>query len=190
MPAASRPEDPGSIRAAPRSVGSAPGSADQLALELDLAAGEPRLPSGLRPMQPRPVSRLPDDGRHLYDPSWGGVRVLAFVQQGMVRLIAARGRDLTARVPEVVEGLSAAAAGTGPCLFDCELVAPDAAGRLDRGALAARLGRSRRAADRRATTPPASLLVADVLVAAGRSRLARPLAERRLVLAGLLRPAP
>src|SRR5574340_578576 len=123
MPAASRPEDPGSTRGAPRSAGSAPRGFGQLALELDLVAGEPRLPADIRPMQPRPVSRLPDDGRHLYDPSWGGVRVLAFVQSGTVRLLASRGRDLTARVPEVVEGLSAAAAGTGPCLFDGELVA-------------------------------------------------------------------
>ena len=166
------------------------GSTRQLALDLDLAAGEPQLPRSLRPMQPRTVARLPDDGHHLYDPSWGGIRVLARVQSGSVRLLAARGRDLGPRVPEVVAGLIEALGEAGPCLFDGELVAPDAAGRLDRGALAARLGRSRRAAERRDSLAPASLVVGDVLVAQGRSRLARPLAERRDLVSRLLRPAP
>lgn len=161
----------------------------QLPLALDPVAGEPRLPEGLRPMLARTVARLPDDGRHVYDPSWGGVRVLAYVQAGTVRLIAARGRDLTARVPEVAAGLGAALGAAGPCLLDAELVAPDASGRLDRGALAARLGRSRAAGRRRSDGGSASLLVTDCLVGKGRSLLARPLAERRDQLSRLLRPA-
>ncbi|HEX5466488.1 MAG TPA: hypothetical protein VFW92_07405 [Candidatus Limnocylindrales bacterium] len=163
---------------------------NQLPLPLDLAAGEPRLPADLRPMLARSVPRLPDDGRHLYDPSWGGVRVLAYVQEGAVRLVAARGRDLTARLPEVAAALATALAAAGPCLLDGELVAPDADGRLDRGALAARLGRSRSAERRRAGAAPASLLVADCLVEGGRSLLARPLSDRRARLARILRPSP
>lgn len=140
-------------------------------------------------MLPRRALRLPDDGRHLFDPSWGGLRVLAYVGPAGVRLIAARGRDLTGRVPEVSAGLSEALAGQGPCIVDGELVAPDAAGRLDRGALAARLGRSRASGRRAVRMGPASLIAWDVLVAGGRSLLARPLSDRRERLLRLLRPA-
>ncbi|MGH2467129.1 MAG: hypothetical protein ACRDGL_05310 [Candidatus Limnocylindrales bacterium] len=171
-------------------VGAAPDEHRQLPLALDLAEGEPRLPDWLRPMLARTVACLPDDGRHVYDPSWGGVRVLAFVRAGTVRLIAARGRDLTARVPEVAAGLGAVLGAAGPCLLDAELVAPDASGRLDRGALAARLGRSRAAGRRRSDGVQASLVVTDCLVGGGRSLLARPLADRRDRLSRLLRPAP
>jgi bifunctional non-homologous end joining protein LigD len=140
-------------------------------------------------MLPRRTLHLPDDGRHLFDPSWGGLRVLAYVGPAGARLIAARGRDLTSRVPEVSAGLSEALAGRGPCIVDGELVAPDAAGRLDRGALAARLGRSRAAERRAVRAGPASLIAWDVLVAGGRPLLARPLSERRERLLKLLRPA-
>lgn len=49
---------------------------DQLSLELP--AGMPALPSELRPMEPQLGSPF-DSPNHLFQPLWGGLRVLAFV---------------------------------------------------------------------------------------------------------------
>ena len=53
---------------------------DQLSLRLEPDVPVlPNLPATLRPMLPRPLAEPFDSDAHLFEPSWGGLRALAFV---------------------------------------------------------------------------------------------------------------
>ena len=53
---------------------------DQLSLRLEPEiAPLPNLPDGLRPMLARSIPEPFDSPDHLFEPSWGGLRALAFV---------------------------------------------------------------------------------------------------------------
>jgi bifunctional non-homologous end joining protein LigD len=127
-------------------------------------------------MWPRPGARVPVDGRHLFDVSWGGLRTLAHVGTGTTRIIV-HGRDLAASFPE----LTAALAGVAPLgtVFDGEIVVPDATGRPHRAALRDRL---RGPAD---LTEAAALVISDLPWLDGRSLLGEPLRTRRTRLLAL-----
>ena len=79
--------------------------ADQLSLRLE-ADQLPALPD-LRPMLPRPLPGPFDSDDHLFEPWWGGERVLAMIGPGdlpgtgSVRILGAEGADLTAALPEL-----------------------------------------------------------------------------------------
>src|SRR6478609_8187695 len=79
--------------------------ADQLSLDLRVAM--PRLPAAIRPMLAQPAAEPVDSPEHLFEPSWGGVRVLAFVEAEVgggaptVRLLDERGRNVTTPLPEL-----------------------------------------------------------------------------------------
>lgn len=51
---------------------------DQLTFELE--TGLPRLPARLRPMLPQTAAQPFDSPAHLFEPSWGGRRALAFIE--------------------------------------------------------------------------------------------------------------
>ena len=81
---------------------------DQLSLRLEPDVPTlPNLPVTLRPMLARPLPEPFDSTAHLFEPSWGGLRALAFVGPaesagaGDVRLFDGDGRDLTAALPEL-----------------------------------------------------------------------------------------
>ena len=110
--------------------------ADQLNLGFN-----PALPraGGVAPMWPVPRRDPFDSGDHLFEPAWGGLRVLAFVEPGgAIRVVDASGAELVRRLPELagLRGLVDARSA----VIDGELVAADARGRADAKALAARLG--------------------------------------------------
>lgn len=149
---------------------------DQLTLRLDTDL--PNLPDGLRPMLPRPLAEPFDSGEHLFEPSWGGLRALAFVGpadtpgSGDVRIVDGDGIDRTDALPELA-GL-AVRIDARSAVLDGELVVVDAAGRADPEELGRRLeGRAGRAV---------AYLVFDLLHLDGRSTLSWPLARRRETL--------
>jgi hypothetical protein len=163
-------------------------------LSLDLEAGLPHPPSRLRPMLPRPLPEPFDSAGHLYEPSWGGTRVLAFLEPAVadgpdgtlltidggpsVRLIDAGGRDVAARLPEL--GGLAMRVEARSAVLDGELVVVAGDGRPDPGGLADRLaGRP---------GPAVALLVFDLLYLDGLPLLGRPLTRRREQLRRVLRP--
>ena len=156
--------------------------ADQLTLRLrtDL----PKLPDGLRPMLPRPLTEAFDSQDHLFEPAWGGLRALAFIGPserpgtGDVRLIDVDGREVGSRLVELA-GL-AVRIDARSAVLDGELVVVDAAGRADVEELEARIaGRSGR---------PVAFLAFDVLHLDGRSLISLPLVRRREMLRRVLRP--
>lgn len=160
--------------------------ADQLSLSL--SGDVPRLPRALRPMLPRPADGPFDSDEHVFEPSWGGQRVLAFIEESQpgqgprVRLLDPSGRDLAPHLPELrsmpelVRSL--------PAILDGEVIVPDRSGRMDEDALEGRL------ADGQATGLAPVYLAFDLLWVAGRPILAEPLARRRERLARIVEPGP
>jgi bifunctional non-homologous end joining protein LigD len=155
---------------------------DQLSLRLETDL-LPDLPD-LRPMLPRPLPDAFDSDEHLFEPWWGGRRVLVMIGPaelagtGEVRVIDAEGADLTAALPELA-GMAVRVAARSTIL-DGELVVVDGHGRADAAALAARFDG--------APGPPAAFLAFDILHLDGRSLLAQPLVKRREALRRVLRP--
>ncbi len=155
---------------------------DQLSLRLETDL--PNLPATLRPMLARPLPEPFDSADHFFEPSWGGLRTLAFIGPaqdagtGDVRLVDLDGRDVGTRLVELA-GL-AVRVDARSAVLDGELVVVDAAGRADARELERRIaGRAGR---------PVAFLAFDLLHVDGRSLLGVPLARRRELLRRVLRP--
>ncbi len=158
---------------------------DQLSLRLEPEiAPLPNLPDGLRPMLARSIPEPFDSQDHLFEPSWGGLRALAFVGpaelagDGDVRIVDGEGQDVGASLPELA-GM-AVRMDARSAVLDGELVAVDDAGRADPAALDRRIrGRPGR---------PVAFLAFDLLHLDGRSLLSAPLHRRRALLRKVLHP--
>lgn len=157
--------------------------AEQLTLRLEPAL--PR-PADVAPMWPVGADEPFDAPDHLFEPTWGGHRVLAFVEPGVgarpgtgeVRIVDAAGRDLAPVLPEL--GGLAVRLAAASAVLDGELVVADSHGRPDAPGLAARLGGQ--------PGRPVALLVYDLLHVDGRWLLSLPLVKRRRELRRILRP--
>jgi len=158
---------------------------DQLSLRLEPEiAPLPNLPDGLRPMLARWIPEPFDSPDHLFEPSWGGLRALAFVGpaelagDGDVRIADGEGRDVGGSLPELA-GMAVRIEARSAVL-DGELVAVDDTGRADPAALDRRIrGRPGR---------PVAFLAFDLLHLDGRSLLSAPLHRRRDLLRKVLHP--
>lgn len=167
---------------------------DQLSLELESSL--PGLPAVLRPMIARHHPSPFDSPDHLFEPSWGGRRALAFLEpavseaaDGTTGFVTADGRpslrlldpglrDLAPRLPELADMPSRIDAHSA--IIDGELVVVTASGRPDPGGLDDRLaGR---------VGPAVAYLVFDLLYLDGRPLLAEPLHRRRVLLRRVLAP--
>ena len=155
---------------------------DQLSLRLEAAL--PRPPGTLRPMLARPAEGPFDSADHLFEPSWGGRRALAFVGPadrpgaGDVAFLGETGEPLP-HVPPELAGLGVRVAARSAVL-DGELVVVDASGRADPAELARRLaGEPGR---------PVAYLAFDLLHLDGVPLLSMPLERRRDQLRRVLRP--
>ena len=158
---------------------------DQLSLRLEPDVPTlPNLPATLRPMLPRPLPEPFDSTDHLFEPSWGGLRALAFVGPaeeagaGDVRLIDGSGAELGGALPELA-GL-AVRLDARSAVLDGELVVVDANGLADAEELRRRLAGER--------GRPVAFLAFDLLHLDGRSLLSAPLDRRRALLRRVLRP--
>jgi bifunctional non-homologous end joining protein LigD len=152
---------------------------DQLSLQLESSL--PHLPHDLRPMLPRAAPEPFDSADHLFEPSWGGERALAFIEvadRGPLRLLDGHGRDLAALLPELADLPARVQARSA--VIDGEGVVVDASGRADPAALGARL--------RGEPGPAIAYLVFDILVLDGRPLLSEPLWRRRDALRRSLTP--
>lgn len=144
--------------------------ADQLTLGFD-----PALPraSTVAPMWPVPRREPFDSADHVFEPAWGGHRVLVFLEPGGgLRAVDATGADVAPLLPELagLRGLAKAKSA----VLDGELVAVDGLGRADPAALESRLaGGGGRAV---------SLLAFDLLHHDGTWLLGKPLEARRALL--------
>lgn len=139
-------------------------------------------------MLARPAAAPFDSDEHVFEPSWGGQRALAFIEpdrsdrRHLVRLLDETGRDMAPHLPELTSTIPDLV-GELPAILDGELVMPDRDGRMDSEALAVRLAGGQ--------TPGFSpvYLAFDLLWAAGMPVIAQPLLRRREHLARIIRPS-
>lgn len=153
-----------------------------------------RLPESVEPMLATD-GRLPSrtkDADWAYEFDWDGVRAIAYVDGGRLRLAAsAAGQahaDLTRAFPELRD--LGASLGSTPVVLDGELVALGGDGRPDRTRLQRRMEAggpdvAAAKARRQAQQLPVTFLIADLLYLDGRMLLDQPFQTRRALLDGL-----
>jgi len=139
------------------------------------------LPTALHPMLavagPEPL----DKANWAVEMKWDGVRALAFIEKGKVRLVSRTGRDITMAYPELA-GLGAAIPRK-QLLLDGEIVVFGAAGWPEFEALQPRIHvRDGQQAVRLAEQFPVTYLAFDVLQVDGRPLFDKEYAERRALL--------
>ncbi len=145
------------------------------------------MPDRLRPMLPMPTATPFDSRDYAFEVAWDGVRALASIDHGRVRIWGRDLRDLTDRFPEVQQLASIAPSET---IVDGELIVPDAEGRPDRVALEERQEAVRPEAVTRAVAAhPVTYVVYDLLYLRGRSLMKEPLLRRRPRLFEAIRSA-
>jgi bifunctional non-homologous end joining protein LigD len=152
-------------------------------------AGEP-LPELVRPMLATPgtlptVTEDPvDEPAYGYEMKWDGVRAVAYVDGGRVRLLARSGADITATYPELrALGLEL---GSRRCILDGEIVAFDSDHQVSFAALQSRMHVADAARARRlAQHTPVTYVLFDVLHLDGHETVALPYEDRRVLLEDL-----
>jgi bifunctional non-homologous end joining protein LigD len=119
-----------------------------------------------------------------YEFKWDGVRAIAYVDGGRVRLTSRRDLDRTAAYPELRK--LGEVLGSRQVVLDGEIIALDDKGRPSFEALQPRMLVDDPARARRlAASVPVTYMVFDLLHLDGRSTLALPYLERRRLLDGL-----
>ena len=136
------------------------------------------MPDKIEPMLARTGPLPRDDHRWAYEIKWDGVRAIAYVDGGRLRLAARSGRDITGRYPEL-RGLGRALAGH-EAIVDGEVVAFGPEGRPSFQRLQSRMHlTSEHTVRRLSESDPVSFIVFDLLWLDGHSLLELEYAERR-----------
>ncbi|MGO4383045.1 ATP-dependent DNA ligase [Specibacter sp. RAF43] len=121
---------------------------------------------------------------------WDGIRAIAVVAGGDVRLTSRNGQDLTGTYPELAAEL-AEQVPADAVVLDGEIVALNASGRPDFGVLQTRMKLNRPAdVQRAARTTPVHYMVFDVLEVDGIATVGQGFAHRRALLEKLLADLP
>ncbi|HEY0452424.1 DNA ligase D [Actinophytocola sp.] len=147
--------------------------------------GFTRLPELIEPMLASPGTLPPadQDDEWAYEFKWDGVRALARVEGGRLRLHSRKGNDITVTYPELRE--LGEELGSTQVWLDGEIVAMEN-GRPSFSALQQRMHvQNDRQARNLANAVPVTYLVFDVLYLDGNSCVDLPYSERRQLLEGL-----
>lgn len=143
------------------------------------------MPELVRPMLAT-LGQLPpsvQDDRFGYETKWDGVRTIAYLDGGTVRLLSRNDLDVTRSYPE----LAAIGAAIGvAAIVDGEVVAYDRHGKVSFGALQPRMHLQNAAQVRRlAQEMPVTYCVFDLLFLDGHDTMSLPYRERRELLEAL-----
>jgi bifunctional non-homologous end joining protein LigD len=140
-------------------------------------------PADLRPMLATSGQLPGNDDGWAYEMKWDGLRALAFLAGGAVRLASRSGRDISHAYPELA---GPPGAGAAPLVLDGEIVAFAGGAWPDFEALQQRMNIAS-AAQARALSArvPVTFLAFDLLWLDGRPVLDQPYARRREQLEGL-----
>ena len=127
-----------------------------------------------------------------FEMKWDGVRVIATVTDGAVRLTSRGGKDLTATFPELAElhdAVDPELRAAGETVLDGEIVALDGSDRPSFSRLQQRLGLTReRDVERARAEVEVHLMLFDLLLRGGDSFVRAPYRERRDALFDAVRP--
>ena len=151
--------------------------------------GRELLPEGIAPMLAKPSSLPRNTDDWAFEIKWDGVRALAAVQGGRVRLHGRSGLDMTATYPEL-RGLGASL-GMVECVLDGEIVAFDDEGAPSFERLQRRInvtGDTRIARLQKAV--PVTYQVFDLLFLEGHNTMSLPYRDRRSLLEDLQLDGP
>jgi bifunctional non-homologous end joining protein LigD len=142
------------------------------------------MPNLIRPMLATPGSLPAADDSFGYETKWDGVRAIAYVCDGRLRLFTRNDADVTAAYTELA-GLGATLERVN-AILDGEIVALDKAGRVSFSALQPRMHlRDARQIARLVEQTPVSYRIFDLLHLDGNSTMDLPYQQRREVLDGL-----
>jgi bifunctional non-homologous end joining protein LigD len=143
------------------------------------------MPERILPMMARPSNTLPRDQKNWsFEVKWDGVRAIAYVQPGRLRLESRNLNDITDAYPEV-RGLIGAL-GMHEAVFDGEIVAFDENGRPSFERLQRRMHvRGTSAIRRLQSSMPVLYAIFDLLYLDGHSLIELPYRERRARLESL-----
>jgi bifunctional non-homologous end joining protein LigD len=144
--------------------------------------GRQPMPERMEPMMAKPGTAIPKpDSAWGFEFKWDGIRALAYVEGGRVRLISRSGEDVTPRYPEI--HAMGRAIGSREVILDGEVVALDEKGRPSFEEIQQRMGlTSESEVRRKMKLVPVTYMVFDLLWQDGHSLLAHPYAERRRLL--------
>jgi bifunctional non-homologous end joining protein LigD len=138
----------------------------------------------MRPMMATAASSLPPaDASWAYEMKWDGLRALAYIEGGAVRLWSRTGRDITGRYPELRD--MAAGVGADQAVLDGEIVAFGGAEWPSFEAIQQRMNLSPAQSRLLAAEVPVTYLAFDLLSLDGRSLLDEPYSQRRAQLDAL-----
>ena len=136
------------------------------------------MPEGLVPMLAQAGTLPPEQTRWSFEVKWDGVRALAYVKPGRLRLQSRTGNDMTEAYPELRGMLSQT--GMRELILDGEIVAFDAGGKPSFARLQRRMHVSSPSAVRRLVKDvPVVYSIFDLLYLDGHSLMGAPLEERR-----------
>jgi bifunctional non-homologous end joining protein LigD len=160
---------------------------DWMIHRMDAAADEGRqpMPERIVPMLARPATTVPDrQGEWSFELKWDGIRAIAYIRPGRLRLESRNQRDITDSYPEV-RGLLRNL-GMREAVLDGEIVAFDDSGNPSFERLQSRMHVTSPAAVRRLQgTIPVVYAIFDLLYLDGRALLEVPYEERRAQLEDL-----
>jgi len=148
------------------------------------------MPKKIDPMLAKLVTKIPtpDDGWG-FEFKWDGIRAIAFVDGGRVRLQSRTGEDITPRYPEIHP--MGRALGSTEVILDGEIVALDAKGRPSFEEIQQRMGLTAENEIRRKMKEvPITYMLFDVLWQDGHSLMEQPYTERRGALSKLKLTGP
>lgn len=146
-------------------------------------AASERIPQSLSPMLAMPTDSLPQGDGWGYEFKWDGIRALAYLSQGELRLVSRRGNTLTRQFPELA--VLAEAGLPTPLILDGEIVVMHGE-RVDFGSLQPRLGlRSPSRIERLSRSNPAEYVIFDLLWSHDGRCMDQPLRRRRAMLDAL-----
>ncbi|HIN64496.1 MAG TPA: ATP-dependent DNA ligase [Candidatus Obscuribacterales bacterium] len=116
----------------------------------------------------------------VFEPKFDGIRAIAYVTGGEVKILSRRGLDLTRRYPELAESLEKC---KEDLILDGEIVAFDEKGRTSFQLLQQASGlRGRGVQDRSKKNIPIRFYVFDILSIGGKKTITKPLSERKDLL--------
>ena len=124
-----------------------------------------------------------------FEMKWDGIRAIARLRDGEVRLTSRNGNDLTRSFPEIAEAVAQSIDETTDCVLDGEIVALDARGRPDFGRLQGRMKLTKKSEVERAiSSTRAHYFVFDALERGSESLSSRDYDERRVALQEIVVP--
>jgi bifunctional non-homologous end joining protein LigD len=143
------------------------------------------MPERIEPMMAKLASKIPSpDDDWGYEFKWDGIRAVAYVEGGTVKLISRSGENITPRYPEI--HAMGRALGSREVILDGEIVALDDKGRPSFEEIQQRMGLTSESEIRRKMKEvPVTYMLFDVMWHDGHPLLNQPYTDRRTTLAKL-----